>query len=131
MTHLPLALDKQTHLIGMQRNQYTFTFHISNGSTSFGNSSRNEVSLGSEQFHSLPLDPSYLLSIILISLIPTEIRKPICITESLLILLSPQKITATKLFKDCNILPYSQSLKSLVYINLLIVKLVSFIHCFM
>ena len=52
------------------------------------------------------------------------IRKPMCITETLLVLLSQQRITKTRHFKIFNILHYHNIFKNF-YINYPIVKLAS------
>lgn len=88
---------------------------MSKDGTLFGNSSRNEGVLGSEQPQGLPLGPPDLLSVMVLSLIPTEIRKPIYITESLSVLLSQQRIATTKHLKDFNIFPYHRALKTPSY----------------
>ena len=69
--------------------------YLSHGPT-LCNSSRDEVLLGSESLGSFPL----ALPIMLMSFILTPVQKLTCITESLPILLSPQRATLRKLSKD-------------------------------
>lgn len=103
-------------LNGVQKESTSIPHSYLSHGTTFCSSSRDEVLLESESMGSFPQLPIMLISFIL-----TPVQTLTHITESLSILLSPQRATLRKLSKDCllslhliNLIEYLSNLLSVI-----------------